>query len=155
GEGETAAARAVAETRVDLPKLSIQVGKIQIKCPGCDEPGLLDVRNLGKTFRCPACDDWWRMDAAGQVVEAAPPTGAAARPAPAGVPAPAKAGPVVSQLAPPAPPAPLPGRDRAAAAKRKPAPRARKGSPSVGDLVGLVWTKGGLRVMIGVGAAAL
>jgi regulator of sirC expression with transglutaminase-like and TPR domain len=58
----------------------VPAGKLPITCPECETVGLLDLRNLGKKFRCPGCNIWWRTTAAGnleQTDEPSEPTAAA------------------------------------------------------------------------------
>jgi tetratricopeptide (TPR) repeat protein len=57
-------------TMTDPPRLPTPPsGKLQLECPECGTAGLLDMRHLGKKFRCPGCHSWWRTSASGNLEE--------------------------------------------------------------------------------------
>ncbi len=61
-------------TVINSPKLPTPLsGKLQLECPECGTAGLLDVRHLGKKFRCPGCHLWWRTNAGGNLELTTPP----------------------------------------------------------------------------------
>jgi tetratricopeptide (TPR) repeat protein len=81
GTGETKSLAVVGTERtvIDSTKLPARPsGKLQLECPECGTAGLLDLRHLGKKFRCPGCHLWWRTNASGHLEETARPEGAPA-----------------------------------------------------------------------------
>ncbi len=74
--------RTLTHQAPDQAKADLPSGKLQIECPGCGTAGLLDFRNLGKKFRCPECNVWWRTGVTGDLEEAADPSEETPSPAP-------------------------------------------------------------------------
>ena len=136
-------------------------GKLQLECPECGTAGLLDLRNLGKKFRCPGCEIWWRMSTGGDLEEADAPTGEAppvrsktsgseSKPTSKSVPSSSKSSPAMPAL-PPA--AAVPGKGASAATAAAPPRvvgrgRRRKQEGGLRYLTQWTWTaartKGGL-----------
>jgi tetratricopeptide (TPR) repeat protein len=71
---DSTAAVAAAATVPEGPRLpEPPSGKLQLECPECGTPGLLDMRHLGKKFRCPGCHLWWRTGIGGDLEETTAP----------------------------------------------------------------------------------
>jgi predicted RNA-binding Zn-ribbon protein involved in translation (DUF1610 family) len=68
-----AATDGTEQTPAKAPKLSVPSSKLQLECPECGTLGLLDMRHLGKKFRCPGCQFWWRTNASGNLEETTKP----------------------------------------------------------------------------------